>query len=196
MINKLNTGNKGNVRRYKQQQALNRDLEYWTLGHNIFGTLKFANGNQTHPLKADKVIKRFWNTLDRTWYSASAVKKNIRVPRVCFKHLGETRQNIHYHFTAQANDTKTFMEVAQAIWLETDRHTGKVDFQIINNRQNVYHYMNKEFLQTKDTLQEITTHLDRQSVNDATRYKNISQLRRILKKLDTFHSLQPDNSTL
>ena len=78
MINKLNTGNKGNVRRYKQQQALNRDLEYWTLGHNIFGTLKFANGNQTHPLKADKVIKRFWNTLDRTWYSASAVKKEYQ----------------------------------------------------------------------------------------------------------------------
>lgn len=171
----------------KALQNLNEKLEDWTLGHNIFGTLKFADGNQTSAHKADKVIRRFWNEIDRTWFSAAAVKRNIRIPRVCVKHLGSTGTNIHYHFTAQANDALAFTKVAKAVWFGADRFTGISDISVIRNRQDAYHYLLHEYLQTEDTLQEVTTHLDRQSINDAARYKNISQLRRILTKQDTFN---------
>ena len=69
--------------RVLEQQALNKELERWTDGHNVFGTLKFINGYITQEDKADLIHRKFWQSIDRTWYPSTAVKKGIRISRVC-----------------------------------------------------------------------------------------------------------------
>lgn len=175
--------------RYKEQQALNEKLEEWTKTHTVFGTLKFANGYITPEDKADRLHRLFWNKMDRTYFPSAAVKKGIRIPRVCFKHFGFSGENIHYHFTAQAHDISTFMKTAEAHWFDLDKYTHDIEITKIRNRHEAYHYLAHEYLEIgSNTFDEKTTHITEQA-NDAFEYKDISQLRRILK------THQQDNGT-
>ena len=97
--------------------------------------------------------------IDRTWYPSTAVKKNIRISRVCVKHFGFNGENIHYHFTTKATDKDTFIKTAQAIWQKTDKHTGDIQITNIKDRKDAYHYLAHEYVKVgSKTLDERTTH--------------------------------------
>ena len=165
--------------RYAEQQALNVALEDWTKTHTVFGTLKFVSGYDTPEDKADKLHRLFWNKIDRTYFPSAAVRQGTRLPRVCVKHFGESGYNIHYHFMAQAHDIKTFKDTAQALWLDLDKYTHDIEVTKIRDRQAAYHYLAHEYLRTgSKTLDEKTTHI---TEDDAVEFRNISQLRRILR---------------
>jgi len=167
--------------RVLEQQALNKELDRWTDGHNVFGTLKFINGYITQEDKADLIHRKFWQSIDRTWYPSTAVKKGIRISRVCVKHFGMSGENIHYHFTAKATDKDTFIKTAQAIWQNTDKHTGNIEITSIRDRKDAYHYLAHEYVKVgSKTLDERTSHWNIPQFNELD-YKNISQVRRLLK---------------
>ena len=90
----------------------------WAKDHNIFGTLKFADGTQTSDERAEKAIKRFWMTMDRFWWGASGVKAGHRLSRVVWQHRGVTGTNIHYHFTVKAGSA--FITRAKQAWRDAD----------------------------------------------------------------------------
>jgi hypothetical protein len=55
---------------------------------NVFGTLKFANGRTIGRHSANKLLRSYWNKVDRVIYGKAAERQNMRVPRWCFAHEG------------------------------------------------------------------------------------------------------------
>ena len=69
---------------------------------NVFGTLKFVNGRTISRSSADKLLRSYWNKMDRLMFGKAAERQNKRVPRWCFAHEGSDSENFHVHFALQA----------------------------------------------------------------------------------------------
>jgi hypothetical protein len=68
--------------RKQERQALIEHLlaQDW----NVFGTLKFVNGRTIGRSSADKLLRSYWNKMDRLMFGKAAERQNMRVPRWCF----------------------------------------------------------------------------------------------------------------
>ena len=86
--------------RKQERQALIEHLlaQDW----NVFGTLKFVNGRTIGRSSADKLLRSYWNRIDRMFFGKAAERQNMRVPRWCFAHEGSDSENFHVHFALQA----------------------------------------------------------------------------------------------
>ena len=86
--------------RKQERQALIEHLlaQDW----NVFGTLKFVNGRTISRSSADKLLRSYWNRIDRMFFGKAAERQNKRVPRWCFAHEGSDSENFHVHFALQA----------------------------------------------------------------------------------------------
>ena len=86
--------------RKQERQALIEHLlaQDW----NVFGTLKFVNGRTIGRSSADKLLRSYWNKIDRVFFGKAAERQNMRVPRWCFAHEGSDSENFHVHFALQA----------------------------------------------------------------------------------------------
>ena len=86
--------------RKQERQALIEHLlaQDW----NVFGTLKFVNGRTIGRSSADKLLRSYWNKMDRLMFGKAAERQNMRVPRWCFAHEGSDSENFHVHFALQA----------------------------------------------------------------------------------------------
>ena len=60
---------------------------------NVFGTLKFVNGRTIGRSSADKLLRSYWNRIDRMFFGKAAERQNMRVPRWCFAHEGSDHEN-------------------------------------------------------------------------------------------------------
>ena len=69
---------------------------------NVFGTLKFVNGRTIGRSSADKLLRSYWNRIDRMFFGKAAERQNMRVPRWCFAHEGSDSENYHVHFVLKA----------------------------------------------------------------------------------------------
>ena len=65
---------------------------------DVFGTLKFVNGRTIGRHSASKLLRSYWNKIDRVIYGKAAERQNMRVPRWCFAHEGADHENFHVHF--------------------------------------------------------------------------------------------------
>jgi hypothetical protein len=72
--------------RKQERQALIDHL--LTQDWNVFGTLKFVNGRTIGRSSADKLLRSYWNRIDRMMFGKAAARQNMRVPRWCFAHEG------------------------------------------------------------------------------------------------------------
>ena len=83
---------------------------------NVFGTLKFVNGRTIGRSSADKLLRSYWNRIDRMFFGKAAERQNMRVPRWCFAHEGSDSENYHVHFVLKAAtpDTATASHNAKA----------------------------------------------------------------------------------
>ena len=72
--------------RKQERQALIEHLlaQDW----NVFGTLKFVNGRTIGRNSANKLLRNYWNKMDRMMFGKAAERQNMRVPRWCFAHEG------------------------------------------------------------------------------------------------------------
>ena len=86
--------------RKQERQALIEHLlaQDW----NVFGTLKFVNGRTIGRSSADKLLRSYWNKMDRLMFGKAAERQNMRLPRWCFAHEGSDSENFHVHFALQA----------------------------------------------------------------------------------------------
>ncbi len=60
---------------------------------NMFGTLKFVNGRTIGRSNADKLLRSYWNRIDRMFFGNAAERQKMRVPRWCFAHEGSDSKN-------------------------------------------------------------------------------------------------------
>ena len=79
---------------------------------DVFGTLKFVNGRTISSTTARKLLRAYWNRIDRVFFGHAAERQNTRVPRWCFAHEGSDAENFHVHFLlkspiADTEHTKT-----------------------------------------------------------------------------------------
>ena len=114
----------GFERRKQERQALVQHLlaQDW----NVFGTLKFVNGRTIGRQTAKKLLRSYWNNVDRIIYGKAAERQNLRVPRWCFAHEGADHENFHIHFVMPSplQDTEHMCCLLNAVWAQYHKQTA------------------------------------------------------------------------
>lgn len=129
----------------------------------VFGTLKFTNGHSISEQKAEPILRKFFNKLDKLYLGPNLVAAGHRIERAVFMHTGTSRSNLHYHFMANpAKDIGMFCETARCVWDETSSFTMGYENTLISDVRSLDRtasYCVHEY-QTHgaDTLHLSTTH--------------------------------------
>ncbi|MDA9789839.1 hypothetical protein N9B86_00040 [Planktomarina temperata] len=134
--------------RKQERQALIEHLlaQDW----NVFGTLKFVNGRTISRSSADKLLRSYWNRIDRMFFGKAAERQNKRVPRWCFAHEGSDSENFHVHFALHAPipDVDHVSCVLNAVWAQHYNQTAplfKNWIMPVTDRTAVASYLTREY---------------------------------------------------
>ena len=134
--------------RKQEQQALVQHLmaQDW----DVFGTLKFVNGRTIGRESANKLLRSYWNKVDRVIYGKAAERQNIRVSRWCFAHEGADYENFHVHFVLPSplQDTEQMCCLLNAIWAQHHTQTAPLAknwIMPIQDRAAVTSYVTHEY---------------------------------------------------
>jgi hypothetical protein len=114
----------GFEQRKRERQALVQHLlaQDW----DVFGTLKFANGRTIGRSSADKLLRSYWNRIDRMFFGKAAERQSVRVPRWCFAHEGSDHENFHVHFVVPSplQNTEHMCCLLNAVWAQHHAQTA------------------------------------------------------------------------
>jgi hypothetical protein len=117
---------------------------------DVFGTLKFVNGRTIGRKTANKLLRSYWNKLDRVIYGKAAERQNMRMPRWCFAHEGADHENFHVHFVVPSplQDTEHMCCLLNAIWAQHDTQTAPLAknwIMPVQDRAAVTSYVTHEY---------------------------------------------------
>ena len=134
--------------RKQERQALIDHL--LTQDWNVFGTLKFVNGRTIGRSSADKLLRSYWNRIDRMFFGKAAERQNMRVPRWCFAHEGSDHENYHVHFIMKSapNNTETMCCLLNAVWAQHHAQTAPLAknwIMPVQDRTAVASYVTQEY---------------------------------------------------
>ena len=169
-------------RRKQERKALSTHLlaQDW----DVFGTLKFMNGRTIGRETANKLLRSYWNKIDRVIYGKAAERQNMRVPRWCFAHEGSDSENFHIHFVMPSplHDTEHMCCLLNAVWAQHHAQTAppaKNWIMPAQNRAAVASYVTHEYWRMgSDTiLDELCW--DQTSPNTIAQFAHEQQAQRI-----------------
>ena len=172
----------GFEQRKQERQALVQHL----LAHewNVFGTLKFVNGRTIGRHSANKLLRSYWNKVDRIIYGKAAERQNMRVPRWCFAHEGADHENFHIHFVMPSllQDTEYICCVLNAVWAQHHTQTAPLAknwIMPVQDRAAVTSYVTHEYwrMGSETLLYELCW--DRTSADTMAQYNHEQQAHRI-----------------
>jgi hypothetical protein len=117
---------------------------------DVFGTLKFVNGRTIGRKTANKLLRSYWNKIDRVFFGKAAERQNMRVPRWCFAHEGSDSENFHVHFVMQnaLNNTESMCCLLNAIWVQHHAQTAPLAknwIMPVQDRATVASYVTHEY---------------------------------------------------
>lgn len=117
---------------------------------DLFGTLKFVDGRTIGTTTATKLLRSYWNRVDRVFFGHAAERQSVRVPRWCFAHKGSDTENFHIHFVLKSpiGDTEHTCTVLNAIWAQHHQQTGPMDknwVMPVINRCSTVNYVTREY---------------------------------------------------
>ena len=134
--------------RKQERQALVQHLmaQDW----NVFGTLKFVNGRTIGRETADKLLRSYWNKIDRVMFGKAAERQNMRVQRWCFAHEGPDHENFHVHFVMPSplQDTEHMCCLLNAVWAQHHAQTAPLAknwIMPVQDREFVASYVTHEY---------------------------------------------------
>ncbi len=170
------------VQRKRERQALVNDLleQDW----NVFGTLKFINGRTIGRCGANKLLRSYWNKVDRVFFGKAAERQNVRIPRWCFAHEGSDSENFHIHFALPApiTDIDRACCILNAVWEQHHWQTAPLAKNWITpvwDRSEVASYLTKEYWRLgSDTLLDDLC-WNQTSANTMAHYEHKQQQARI-----------------
>ena len=143
----------GFEQRKQERQALVQYLlaQDW----DVFGTLKFVNGRTIGRESANKLLRSYWNKVDRVIYGKAAERQNIRLPRWCFAHEGSDCENFHVHFVMPSplQDTEQTCCLLNAIWAQHHAQTAPLAknwIMPLQDRTAVASYVTHEYWRMGD----------------------------------------------
>ena len=171
----------GFEQRRQERQALVQHLmaQDW----NVFGTLKFVNGRTIGRSNADKLLRSYWNRIDRMFFGKAAERQNMRVPRWCFAHEGSDSENFHVHFVMKnaLNNTESMCCLLNAIWVQHHAQTAPLAknwIMPVQDRATVASYVTHEYWRIgSDTILDELSWIAEQSHHliDHTLYEYYTQ---------------------
>jgi hypothetical protein len=136
------------VQRKLERRALMNHLlqQDW----DVFGTLRFVNGRSIGRNAADKLLRSYWNRVDRVFFGHAADRQKMRVPRWCFAHEGSDSENFHIHFLLKSPliQAKHACCLLNAVWAQHHKQTGpmiKNWIMPVINRWEVANYATREY---------------------------------------------------
>ncbi len=117
---------------------------------DVFGTLKFVDGRRIGRDTAHKLLRSFWNRVDRVFFGHAAERQGVRVPRWCFAHEGSDSENFHIHFVLKSPiaDTEHVCCVFNAIWAQHHPQTAPLAKNWILpviSRASAVNYVTREY---------------------------------------------------
>ena len=117
---------------------------------DVFGTLKFVDGRTIGSVTAHKLLRSYWNRIDRVFFGHAADRKGVRVPRWCFAHEGSDTENFHIHFVLKSPiaDTDHACTILNAVWAQHHQQTGPLAknwIMPVNNRASAVNYVTREY---------------------------------------------------
>lgn len=170
--------------RKQERRALIRHLleQDW----NVFGTLKFVNGRTIGRYTADKLLRSYWNRVDRVFFGHAADRQNIRVPRWCFAHEGSDSENFHIHFLLKSpiEDTEQTSCVLNAIWAQHHTQTAPLAknwIMPVMDRGEVANYVTREYWRMGADTQLVDISLNAGCSEGMRAYEHEQQALRINK---------------
>ena len=169
--------------RKQERQALSEHLlaQDW----NVFGTLKFVNGRTIGRSSADKLLRSYWNRIDRSFFGKAAERQNMRVPRWCFAHEGSDSENYHVHFVLKAAtpDTEQMCCVLNAVWAQHHAQTAPLAknwITPVTDRTAVASYLTREYWRLgSDTFLDAVSWDDQTAVSAFKDYHHLKQANRL-----------------
>jgi hypothetical protein len=134
--------------RKQERQALIEQL--LTQDWDVFGTLKFVNGRTISRKTANKLLRSYWNKIDRVFFGKAAERQNMRLPRWCFAHEGSDSENFHVHFVMKnaLNNTESMCCLLNAIWVQHHAQTAPLAknwIMPVQDRATVASYVTHEY---------------------------------------------------
>ena len=117
---------------------------------DVFGTLKFVNGRTVGRETANKLLRSYWNKVDRVIYGKAAERQNMRLPRWCFAHEGSDHENFHVHFVMPSplQDTEHICCLLNAVWAQHHAQTAPLAknwVMPVQDREAVANYVTHEY---------------------------------------------------
>ena len=152
---------------------------------NVFGTLKFVNGRTIGRSSADKLLRSYWNKMDRLMFGKAAERQNKRVPRWCFAHEGSDSENFHVHFALQAPipDVDHMCCTLNAVWAQHHNQTAPLFKNWITpviDRTAVASYLTREYWRLgSHTFLDAISWDDQKAVNVFKEYHHLKQANRL-----------------
>ena len=169
--------------RKQERQALIDHL--LTQDWNVFGTLKFVNGRTIGRSSADKLLRSYWNRIDRMFFGKAAERQNMRVPRWCFAHEGSDHENYHLHFALQAPIPQVdhMCCMLNAVWAQHSSQTAPLTknwIMPVTDRTAVASYLTREYwCLGSDTFLDAMSWDDQKAVSVFKYYHHEQQAQRI-----------------
>ena len=175
--------------RKQERQALSEHLlaQDW----DVFGTLKFVSGRTIGRHSANKLLRSYWNKIDRVMFGKAAERQNIRIPRWCFAHEGSDHENFHVHFVMKSalHDTQSMCCLLNAVWAQHHAQTAPLAKNWImpaQDRAAVVSYVTHEYWRMGsdtilDTLCWNTQHLNpftRKTLSDHHAHQQAHRIQR------------------
>lgn len=117
---------------------------------DVFGTLKFVDGRTIGSTTAHKLLRSYWNRVDRVFFGHAAERQGVRVPRWCFAHEGSDSENFHVHFVLKSPiaDTEHTCCVLNAVWAQHHQQTAPMAknwIMPVMSRQDAVNYATREY---------------------------------------------------
>jgi hypothetical protein len=171
---------------FAQRKQERRELNRYLLGQDwdVFGTLKFVNGRTIGQSTAQKLLRSYWNRVDRMFFGHAAERQNIRVPRWCFAHEGSDSENFHIHFVLKSPivDTAHACTVLNAIWAKHHNQTAPLAknwVMPVISRPSAANYVTREYwrIGSATLLDEISW--QRTDLAEMAKYEHDAQAQRI-----------------
>jgi hypothetical protein len=125
-----------------EHERSKRALAQWITEQDmpVFGALLFHANATTNKERRLKLLRVFWQKLDRCYFGNQATRKGRRINRHVVIHFGANGDNLHAHFIAEAiGDTNEFCKAARLIWVNLSSETIGFNSTHIEPVESLHH---------------------------------------------------------
>lgn len=106
----------------------------------VFGALLFHTNASADKVQRGRMLRLYWNTLDRCYFGNQVARKGLRINRHVVLHVGANGDNLHAHFLSETiGDSDEFCRHARLVWANLSDDTMSYDCTRIEPVNEIRH---------------------------------------------------------